>query len=49
MKYKSEQEIALPSNAYINVVFCKPGNIKKVMRRSGISPPPSFGQTLQLL
>lgn len=48
MKHKSEQEIALPSNAYINAVFCKPGNIKKVMWLSDINPSPSFGQTLQL-
>lgn len=49
MKCKSEQEIVLPSSASINVVFCKPGNIRKVMWLSDINPSPSFGQSLQLL
>lgn len=42
MKYKSEQETTLPSNAYINALFCKPGNIKKAMWLSDSNPSPSF-------
>lgn len=30
-EFKSEQETAVPSDIDINVVFCKPGSMKKVM------------------
>lgn len=48
-EFKSEQETAVPSNADINVVFCKPGSMKKVTCHSDSHPSPSADQALQLL